>query len=194
MSTVDTAVSAIDAAIGDSAGITGGCCKCGRSLADSPSDDFCSESCQTQWRAEHVTVLPGHDVLDQVQRFVSRFNIFPSEHCAPMLALWYAHTHAADHFYVTPRLILSSVEPGSGKTRVLEVAQFLVRAPEMTISATTAALFRMSTTDRSRSCSTKSTPSSAPRAVATTKTYAVCSTPGTSAPRPLPAVSATPKP
>jgi hypothetical protein len=60
-----------------------------------------------------------------------------------LLALWYAHTHAADHFYVTPRLILSSVEPGSGKTRVLEVAQFLVRAPEMTISATTAALFRM---------------------------------------------------
>ncbi len=60
-----------------------------------------------------------------------------------MLALWYAHTHAADHFYVTPRLILDSAEPGSGKTRVLEVAQFLVRAPEMTISATTAALFRM---------------------------------------------------
>jgi uncharacterized protein DUF3631 len=60
-----------------------------------------------------------------------------------MLALWYAHTHAADHFYVTPRLILSSVEPGSGKTRVLEVAQFLVCAPEMTMSATTAALFRM---------------------------------------------------
>lgn len=33
--------------------------------------------------------------------------------------------------------------PGSAKTRVLEVAQHLVRAPEMTISATTAALFRM---------------------------------------------------
>lgn len=60
-----------------------------------------------------------------------------------MLALWYAHTHAAQHFYVTPRLILDSAEPGSGKTRVLEVGQFLVAAPEMTISATTAAIFRM---------------------------------------------------
>jgi hypothetical protein len=60
-----------------------------------------------------------------------------------MLTLWYAHTHAAAHFYVTPRLILDSAEPGSGKTRVLEVAQFLVAAPEMTISATPAALFRM---------------------------------------------------
>lgn len=86
---------------------------------------------------------PGHEILDEVAAFVGRFNAFPSEHCAPMLALWYAHTHAAEHFYVTPRLILDSAEPGSGKTRVLEVAQFLVKAPEMTISATTAALFRM---------------------------------------------------
>jgi hypothetical protein len=85
----------------------------------------------------------GHEVLDEVTAFVARYNAFPSEHCAPMLALWYAHTHAADRFYVTPRLILDSAEPGSGKTRVLEVAQFLVKAPEMTISATTAALFRM---------------------------------------------------
>jgi len=121
----------------------GGCSKCGKSVAESPSDDFCSEECQTLWRAEHTPILPGHDVLDLVQHLISRFNIFPSPHCAPMLALWYAHTHAADHLYVTPRLILSSVEAGSGKTRVLEVAQFLVRSPEMTMSATAAALFRM---------------------------------------------------
>lgn len=86
---------------------------------------------------------PGHEILDEVAAFVARFNAFPSEHCAPMLALWYAHTHAAEHFYATPRLILDSAEPGSGKTRVLEVAAHLVRAPEMTISATTAAIFRM---------------------------------------------------
>jgi endogenous inhibitor of DNA gyrase (YacG/DUF329 family) len=147
--TVDPAVSAIDTVIGtadtaaEPTAAPGTCCKCGRPLGDSPSDDFCSENCQNLWRAEHATVEPGNEVLDRVQAFVARFNIFPSEHCAPMLALWYAHTHAADHLYVTPRLILSSVEPGSGKTRVLEVAQFLVRAPEMTMSATTAALFRM---------------------------------------------------
>lgn len=85
----------------------------------------------------------GHEVLDDVTAFIRRFNAFPDEHCAPTLALWYAHTHAAEYFYVTPRLILDSAEPGSGKTRVLEVAQYLVKAPEMTISATTAALFRM---------------------------------------------------
>jgi Protein of unknown function (DUF3631) len=87
--------------------------------------------------------LPGHVILDQVRDFVARFSAFPSQHCAPMLALWYAHTWAAEHFYVTPRLILSSAEPGSGKTRVLEVAKHLTQAPEMTASGSAAALVRM---------------------------------------------------
>ncbi|WP_245572639.1 DUF3631 domain-containing protein [Actinokineospora enzanensis] len=60
-----------------------------------------------------------------------------------MLALWYAHTWAADAFYITPRLILSSPEPGSGKTRVLEIAQHLTRQPEMTAGGSAAALVRM---------------------------------------------------
>jgi hypothetical protein len=87
--------------------------------------------------------LPGHEVLDQVRDFVARFSAFPSEHCAPMLALWYAHTWVADAFYITPRLILSSPEPGSGKTRVLEIAQHLTKAPEMTAGGSAAAMVRM---------------------------------------------------
>lgn len=86
---------------------------------------------------------PGHEVVDAVVAFVSRFSAFPNEHCAPTLALWYAHTHIADRLYVTPRLILDSAEPGSGKTRVMEVGQYLVAKPEMTISITPAAIFRM---------------------------------------------------
>ncbi len=87
--------------------------------------------------------LPGHKILDQVRDFVERFSAFPSQHCAPMLALWYAHTWVVDAFYITPRLILSSPEPGSGKTRVLEVAQHLTRAPEMTAGGSAAAMARM---------------------------------------------------
>jgi hypothetical protein len=41
-------------------------------------------------------------LLDRIAAFVSRFSVFPDEHCAPTLALWYAHTHAAPHFYTTP--------------------------------------------------------------------------------------------
>jgi Protein of unknown function (DUF3631) len=158
----------IDAALGGPA-----CQHCGQPVGTSPSADFCSEDCQQTWHNQHTgppltaaeeplaettptqplgwlgqpppgaIVRAGHEVLDDVTAFVARFSVFPSEHCAPTLALWYAHTHASDQFYVTPRLILDSAEPGSGKTRVLEVAQYLVRAPEMTISATPAALFRL---------------------------------------------------
>jgi len=92
---------------------------------------------------EDAFAKPGHEVLDSVAAFVSRFSAFPNEHAAPTLALWYAHTHIAERLYVTPRLILDSAEPGSGKTRVLEVGQYLVSKPEMTISITPAAIFRM---------------------------------------------------
>jgi uncharacterized protein DUF3631 len=87
--------------------------------------------------------LTGAELLDAVTSFVSRFIVFPHEHCAPMLALWYAHTHAAEHFYVTPRLVVSSAEPGSGKTLVIEVGQYLVAKPEMVFQASNAAVFRM---------------------------------------------------
>ena len=163
-SDVSTALTAIDAALGER-----DCQRCARPLGASPSSDFCSEGCQRAWHEQRTTTLPtaptgtesarllgwlgqpppsgtvraGHQVLNDVVAFIGRFSVFPSEHCAPTLALWYAHTHASEQFYVTPRLILDSAEPGSGKTRVLEVAQHLVRAPEMTISATPAALFRL---------------------------------------------------
>ena len=87
--------------------------------------------------------LTSAALLDAVTAFVSRFIVFPHEHCAPMLALWYAHTHAAAHFYVTPRLVISSAEPGSGKTLVIEVGQYLVAKPEMVLNASTPAVFRM---------------------------------------------------
>ncbi|WP_244872701.1 MULTISPECIES: DUF3631 domain-containing protein [unclassified Mycolicibacterium] len=45
-------------------------------------------------------------------------------------------------FYVTPRLILDSAEPGSGKTRVLELLALLCRSAKLTLSTTTAALYR----------------------------------------------------
>jgi endogenous inhibitor of DNA gyrase (YacG/DUF329 family) len=169
---IGTALTAIDAAIGDRE-----CQHCGQPVTTSPSQDFCSEGCQQTWQEGRTGapppasgstsddslpknalagplgwlghapagagVRPGHAVLDDVATFVTRFSVFPSEHCAPTLTLWYAHTHAVSQFYVTPRLILDSAEPASGKTRVLEVAQHLVAVPEMTISATTAALFRL---------------------------------------------------
>ncbi len=160
--TIDATLTTITTTLGESE-----CRQCHHPVGGSPSPDFCSEDCQHIWHRQQTgppptasgttpvspldwlspapgaAVRAGHQVLDEVAAFITRFSVFPSEHCAPTLALWYAHTHASEQFYVTPRLILDSAEPGSGKTRVLEVAQYLVRAPEMTISATPAALFRL---------------------------------------------------
>jgi Protein of unknown function (DUF3631) len=86
---------------------------------------------------------PGHAVLDAVAEFIGRFVVFPTEHCLPTVALWAAHTWAAHAFYTTPRLVLDSAEPGSGKTRVLELLNLFCRDPEMVLSPTTAAIFRM---------------------------------------------------
>jgi len=85
----------------------------------------------------------GERVLNQVADFIGQYVRFPSEHCLPVVSLWAAHTWAADKFYVTPRLVADSAEPQSGKTRVLELLNLVCRKPEMVLSPTTAAIFRM---------------------------------------------------
>lgn len=87
--------------------------------------------------------LDGAEVLDQTAAFIGPYLSFPTEHCLPAVTLWAAHTHAVRAFYVTPRLVLDSAEPGSGKTRVLELLNLICGRPEMILSPTTAAIFRM---------------------------------------------------
>jgi hypothetical protein len=86
----------------------------------------------------------GAAVLDRIADFVGRFVVLPDQqHGLTVIALWAAHTHAADAFYVTPRLVLDSAEPGSGKTRVLELLALVCRNPELVLSPTSAAIFRL---------------------------------------------------
>jgi hypothetical protein len=87
--------------------------------------------------------LDGAQVVAEVEKWVGRLLALPSEHAAVVIALWAAHTWAPQVWYVTPRLVLDSAEPGSGKTRVLELLNLLVLNPEMTINSTPAAIFRM---------------------------------------------------
>ncbi|SUA04718.1 putative prophage protein [Mycolicibacterium fortuitum] len=81
-------------------------------------------------------------LLDQVNAMVNKYVAFPSEHHSVVVALWVLHTWTVNAFYVTPRLILDSAEPGSGKTRVLELLALLCRSAKLTLSTTTAALYR----------------------------------------------------
>jgi hypothetical protein len=86
--------------------------------------------------------LDGATLLDQVEAMLARFVVFPSEHALIATTLWTAHTHALDAFDTSPRLALLSPEPGSGKTRALEILELLVPRPLLTVNSTPAYLFR----------------------------------------------------
>lgn len=81
-------------------------------------------------------------LLDQVEEFLGRFVAYPSEHTRVATVLWAAHTHLVTAFESTPRLAFLSAEPGSGKSRNLEVLELLVPRPVMAINVTPAYLFR----------------------------------------------------
>ncbi|MFF1919193.1 DUF3631 domain-containing protein [Streptomyces sp. NPDC058221] len=86
--------------------------------------------------------IDGAALLNEVETFHRRFNAFPAEAAYVAVALWDAHTHLLDAFDSTPRMAFLSPEPGSGKTRALEVISTLVPHPMHAVNASPAALFR----------------------------------------------------
>lgn len=83
-----------------------------------------------------------NNVLDCVHRFLGRFVVYPSENAHVAHTLWIGHTHLMSCWESTPRLAFLSPEPGSGKTRALEISETLVPRPVEAINATPAYLFR----------------------------------------------------
>ena len=95
------------------------------------------------------TVTPVTDVtqlgappLDDIEGFVSRFVVYPDEHCRVAHVLWIAHAHLMDCWESTPRIAFLSPEPGSGKSRALEVTEPLVPRAVHAVNTTPAYLFR----------------------------------------------------
>jgi hypothetical protein len=90
---------------------------------------------------EGTPAISGH-VLDDVEVLLQRFVAYPSEHARVAHVLWVAHTHLMDAWESTPRIAFLSPEPGSGKTRALEITDLLVPRPVEAINVTPAYLFR----------------------------------------------------
>jgi hypothetical protein len=84
----------------------------------------------------------GAEVLDRVETFLSRFVAYPSEASRVAHTLWIAHTWFMDEWDSTPRIAFLSPEPGSGKSRALEVTEPLVPRPVHAVNTTPAYLFR----------------------------------------------------
>jgi Protein of unknown function (DUF3631) len=90
-----------------------------------------------------VTRDDGALILEEAAATYRRYVAFAHDHQAVALALWTAHTHAIEVADTTPYMHISSAEPLSGKTRVLEVAELLVARPWMVIEPSEAVTFRM---------------------------------------------------
>jgi hypothetical protein len=86
--------------------------------------------------------IDGATLLDEVYAFLGRFVAYPSEQAHVAHVLWIAHSYEMDVWDGTPRLAFLSPEPGSGKSRALEVTALLVPRPVEAVNVTPAYLFR----------------------------------------------------
>lgn len=85
---------------------------------------------------------PMETVLDDIHAMLTKYVSFPNPHSSVACALWVAHTWVVMAFFTTPRLVIESPEPGSGKTRLLEVLALLCRSAKVTLNTSPAALYR----------------------------------------------------
>jgi hypothetical protein len=81
-------------------------------------------------------------LLDQIYSYLGRFVAYPSEQAHVAHTLWIAHTHFMESWESTPRIAFLSPEPGSGKTRALEITETLVPRPVEAVNVSSAYLFR----------------------------------------------------
>lgn len=84
----------------------------------------------------------GFTLFDMVEAFFRRFLILPSDNDFVALVLWAAHTHVVEAFESTPRLLVTSPEPGSGKTRVIELLATMCPRSLEAVNVTPSYLFR----------------------------------------------------
>jgi hypothetical protein len=88
------------------------------------------------------SAVDGAQLLNNLCAFLGRFIAYPSDHAQVAHTLWIAHTHLMEAWDSTPRLAFLSPEPGSGKTRALEISELLVPNAVEAVNMSPAYLFR----------------------------------------------------
>ena len=101
-----------------------------------------AERAQREQQGPAAEPVALSDLLDDIQSFIHRFvALSPAQEV--VLAVWVAHTYVLHQcFTVTPYLNLTSATKGSGKTRLLEVLNYLVQNPWLTAKTSAAILAR----------------------------------------------------
>ena len=86
----------------------------------------------------------GYCPLDAVREWLARYLLTVNDSDLDLLALWAAHTHVVNETYTTPRLLLDSPVPGSGKTTALEhLSRLCVKPVQMAAVSSPALLARL---------------------------------------------------
>ncbi len=84
--------------------------------------------------------MSDETLLDDLERWFSRFIAMPDPEDYRLLVLWTISTHLAEELYTTARLLIDSTMPGSGKTTVLEHLAHLCFRPVQAASISSPAL------------------------------------------------------
>jgi hypothetical protein len=84
----------------------------------------------------------GSKLLSVLEGYIRRYVVLPAAAYLP-IALWAIATHTAERFDCFPYLALISAAKRSGKTRLAEVLETLVRRPWRGTAPSPAALYRM---------------------------------------------------
>jgi hypothetical protein len=93
-------------------------------------------------RQEVRSGLAGPKLLDQIEQYIRRYLVLPETAYLPV-ALWALATHAVQQFDCFPYLAVVSASKRSGKTRLQEVLETIVRKPWRGTAPSPAALYRM---------------------------------------------------
>jgi hypothetical protein len=84
----------------------------------------------------------GAAILGRVEDAVRRYVVLPHEHAYVTVTLWIAATYGIDQWDYAPRLPIVSPEKRCGKTRLLDVIEYLCHRPIATVNASVAAITR----------------------------------------------------
>jgi hypothetical protein len=69
-------------------------------------------------------VAPDPGLLDEMDTFVrGRLDLSPGQQTA--VCLWIAHTYIYEHFKLTPKLFVTAIKHGLGKTELMVVVEAL---------------------------------------------------------------------
>lgn len=112
------------------------------SVTDATADEILLKASTAQAIELDVSVPTFAECLERVESFLGRFIAYPSDAALVAHVLWVAHTHAMSNWDSTPRIAFLSPEPGSGKSRALEVTELVVPRPVHAVNTTPAYLFR----------------------------------------------------